>query len=74
MDHCGSGYCTNKVVNRILDQAGSKGKEHKNIVSLRFSIVQYLKGIYKKGFLRQVRGFVSMYDLVEQSIPNKEVV
>ena len=58
MDHCRSRYATNKNVNIILGKVISKGEEHNTIVSLRFSIFEYIMGSYDKGFMGQVRDFV----------------
>lgn len=60
MDHYVSKYETNRNVSNILDKVRSEGKENNMIVSLRFNIVECMRGSYKKGFVGQVREFVSM--------------
>ena len=45
-DHYGSMYHINNDVDRILDQVGSKGREHNTIMSLKFGIVISFKRSY----------------------------
>ena len=60
MDCCRSGYNTNRNVGRILGKVRTKYEEKNMIVSLRFSIVEYIRGDYDKGLVGQVRDFVSI--------------
>lgn len=60
MDHYGSRFCIDRDVNIILYEVGSKGKENNDVMSLRFIITKCFMEIYNKGFVGQVRGFVSI--------------
>jgi hypothetical protein len=51
MYHCGSRYYTYNNVNKRKGKLGSEGEDHNSIVSLKFSIVECVKGSYKKGFV-----------------------
>jgi hypothetical protein len=46
MDHGGSRYYTYRNINIILEKVGLKGKEHNLVVSLRFSIAEFVRGSY----------------------------
>jgi hypothetical protein len=46
VDHCGSRYCTYMNVSKRLGKVRLEGEEHNLVVSLRFSIIERLRGSY----------------------------
>jgi hypothetical protein len=51
MDRCGFRYCTYGNVNRRLDKVGLEGKEDNLVVSLKFNIIECVRGSYGQGFM-----------------------
>jgi hypothetical protein len=51
MDIFGSRYCTYKNAIIMLGKVGSKGEENNLVVSLRFIIIERLRGSYNQCFM-----------------------
>jgi hypothetical protein len=60
VDRCGSRSCTYMNVSRRLVKVGSEGEEHNMVVSLKFSIIECVRGSYNQGFMEKVGDFVSI--------------
>jgi hypothetical protein len=51
MNHGGSRYCTYRNVSRRLEKVGSEGEEHNLVVSLKFNIIECVRGSYNQGIM-----------------------
>jgi hypothetical protein len=51
MDLSGSGYCTYMNTSTRLEKVGSEGKEQNLDVSLKFSIIECVRGRYIQGIM-----------------------
>jgi hypothetical protein len=57
---CGSRYCTYMNIKKGLDKVGLEGEEHNLVVSLRFNIIECVRGSYNQIFMELFGDFVSV--------------
>jgi hypothetical protein len=74
VDLYGSRYCTYRNVNIRLGKVGSEGEEQNLVVSLRFSIIECVRGSYNQCIMGYVRGFVLVKVLGKQIVHAEKVV